>query len=689
MTLAIRIQKLLPLVAAGSLLLACATVQAAQKSPTEAQIAFNQAMLAFDHARWAEAVDAFTQFAAKYGQTPLAPEAQFRLAFSLNRAAKYAEARHALQTFLDQWPTSPFARQANVELAFAVNKLGDTQESAQILKPVLPTLTEADRQAEGISLETLAPEAVPPPIVLNTQPSDRRTASLDDVRRLIGEWKAGRVEAKDELEQAIDHRTSSLDIAQLYAEADTGSPAWGIIAAKMARLMLHVGDVDRAKAAADQALQAGAFPAAMQAILDRVALRANVKPRSIGLLLPLSGRFKPYGDQLQQGFSLVQLPADNMQLIVKDTQGEAAGAVTAVEELAKEGVIAIIGPFVTGEAIPAAIRAQELGIPMISLSRAEGVTDMGNYIFRNSLTNSQQGKALSRYVTEVMNVRRAAILAPDISTGSEVTEPFWQTLEAAGGEVRGYETYAHDQTTFSGPLRRLIVHRIDDSHKEDVARIKATIKNPYRQKKALEKLSRNAPPIIDFDVLLIPDYYKSVLQIAPALAVEDVITNGCDPQEIERIKKTTKKDEVKTVTMLGTAGWDSPDLIARGGRYVQCAVIVDGFYVASEREPTKKFVAAYREKYNQDPGLFQAQAFDTLGMVRDILVTQSPATRDAFRDALANMQKFPGATGETTFAANREADKPLFFLTVGKAGFTELPVRLSPEGAAVPKASHP
>jgi ABC-type branched-subunit amino acid transport system substrate-binding protein/predicted negative regulator of RcsB-dependent stress response len=675
---------------AGLVLFASASLQAAQKAPSEAQIAFNQAMLPFDHARWAEAVDAFTQFSAKYGQTPFAAEAAFRRGYSLNRAGRFSEARHVLQTFLEQWPTSTYARQANIELAFAEHQTGDVQDAEQILKPVLPTLTDTDKRAESLSLEVLAPQVVPPPLTLAPHPVEAPSASLDQVRQLIEEVKAGKVEAKAQLEQAIDQRSSFIDIARLYAEADTGSPAWGLIAAKMARIQFHIGDLDRAKTAADQAIAAGVYPSAMQPILDRVALRANVKPRSVGLLLPLSGRFKAYGDQLQQGFALALQPADKLELVVKDTQGDPAITVTAVEELAREGVIAIIGPFVTGEAIPAAIRAQELGIPMISLSRAEGVTEMGSYIFRNSLTNSQQGKALARYVTEVMNAKRAAILAPDISTGTEVAQPFWESLEAAGGEVRGYETYAHDQTTFSGPLRRLIVHRFDfETHKDEVAKIKATIKNAYRQKKAIEKLSRNAPPIIDFDVLLIPDYYKSVLQIAPALAVEDVVTNGCDPQELERIKKTTKRDDVKTVTMLGTAGWDSPDLIARGGRYVQCAVIVDGFHVGSEREPTKKFVAAYREKYNQDPGLFQAQAFDTLGIVRDIVTTKSPATREAFRESLIALQRFPGATGETTFAPNREADKPLFFLTVDKAGFTELPIRLSPEAVVVPKAAHP
>jgi ABC-type branched-subunit amino acid transport system substrate-binding protein len=670
-------------------------VQAVQAASPEAQNQLGKAMALYNAGHWSEAADAFGDFLSVFPFTSLSPEAHFRHAVCLIRLRDYKAARLELRAFLTDSPSSPVRKQATIEAAYAAAMLGQTQEAAQLLQPVLATLTDEDRRAEAPVLEVMAPTyapkttaAAPSAETLSVGQSD-----LTEIRKLIADVKSNRTGAQQELERAVDSRATFLDLATLYAENDTGSPAWGLVAAKIARVYLHLGDLAKAKEAADRAVRAGGntHQQSMQEILDLAAQQSLVKPNLVGVILPVTGRFKPYGDQLQNGLNLAIGAGDNIQLLTRDSQGDPSLAVAAVEDLAKQGVIAIIGPVGTQEAIPAAVRAQELGIPMISLSRAEGVTQAGPFVFRNSLTNSAQGRALARYAAEVMNVKRAAILAPDIQSGQEVTGPFWDSFESDGGEVRGYETYAQDQTTFSGPLKKLVVHVVDrESMKEEADRIKATVTNAYRRKKLLDKLGKNAPPVIDFDVLLVPDYYKTVLQIAPALASEDVITNGCDAKEMERIKKTTHRDEIKTVTLLGTAGWDSPDLIARAGRYVQCAVVVDGFYINSARDPTKQFVSAYREKYNQDPGLLDAQAYDTGRIVRDIIQRVRPSTRQQFRDAIASVRRFPGATGETTFAPDREADKPLFFVTVDKAGFSELPVQISPEGiAASPRASTP
>jgi branched-chain amino acid transport system substrate-binding protein len=49
-----------------------------------------------------------------------------------------------------------------------------------------------------------------------------------------------------------------------------------------------------------------------------------------------------------------------------------------------------------------------------------------------------------------------------------------------------------------------------------------------------------------------------------------------------------------------------------------------------------------------------------------------PLTREAVRAALAAVKDFDGATGKTTFNERREAEKPLFFLTVDPKGIREL-----------------
>ena len=60
-------------------------------------------------------------------------------------------------------------------------------------------------------------------------------------------------------------------------------------------------------------------------------------------------------------------------------------------------------------------------------------------------------------------------------------------------------------------------------------------------------------------------------------------------------------------------------------------------------------------------------------MLRQILDKQTAALdRASVRDALAGTKDFEGATGKTSFNDRREAQKPLFFLTIDPKGIREI-----------------
>ncbi|HEY6105134.1 MAG TPA: ABC transporter substrate-binding protein, partial [Anaeromyxobacteraceae bacterium] len=197
-------------------------------------------------------------------------------------------------------------------------------------------------------------------------------------------------------------------------------------------------------------------------------------------------------------------------------------------------------------------------------------------------------------------------------------------------------------------------------------------KDPYRRAKALEKARKALDPIVDFDAVFIPDFAKNLALVAPALAVEDVVTTTCDPKELERIRKGDVREDLKPVQLLGGNGWDDPALAERAGKYVQCAVFVDGFFAASERPETRRFVDGFLKRYGKPPSILEASAYDAARMVRQAVERDKAATREAVRAALAGLKGFKGATGDIGFDARREPAKPLFFLTVDKAGLREL-----------------
>ncbi len=630
------------------------------EAEVEAHEALRVAMALYDAGAWADAEKSLGQVSGRYADTDEGLQAAFRRGVCLDKLGRKAEARAVWGELLRGAPTSPWAMAAQ-------QQLGPDPASP----PVRAAPTESAPAAVAANLEG---------------------AEVEAFLKAVATFDADDEAARSEMAKRLDGGLSDDQLAGLHA-AGRGGPVQGWLAAKVARLRARAGDVAGAAKAAEEGLAAGAGPyeADLRLLAGRLALHDVVKPDLVGVVLPLTGKFEVFGTAIRDGILLAAGRGSRVMFDVRDSGSDAATAADAVEALARAGAVAIVGPVGIAEAAAAAQRAVEVGVPMVSLSRGEGITAAGAWVFRNSLTNAQQGKALARYVREVLGSTSAATLSPDIPASAEVTSAFQKALEASGGAVNASATYAKDATVFTTPIRQLVT-RTTTKSPEQAEALKAAQAEPneLKRKKLLEKLGAQTRAVgVAFDALLVPDIAKAVGLVAPALAVEDIITQGCDEKAVDLVRRTQRRAAIRTVTLLGTNSWNTPDLVTRGGRYVQCAVLVDGFFADSARPATKAFTEAFAAQYERRPNLLEAQGYDSARLVLDRLKATSAKTRDELRDALAGLSGFDGATGETTFGPDREADKPLFFLTVDKAGLRELEdVRLSPAGiAAPPKAA--
>ncbi len=376
-------------------------------------------------------------------------------------------------------------------------------------------------------------------------------------------------------------------------------------------------------------------------------------------------------------------------MVVRDTRGEPDGAAAAIEQLAlDEQAILVVGGVSSGEAERAAATAEELQLPFISLSRQENVTDAGPHVFQNMLTAGAQARALAEVFVTRRGLRRFAIMYPQVPYGIELANAFWDEVEARGGEVRAAETYPIDRTTFT-PLVKSMVGRLYVEERPEFVELRKEIAarepDPFRRRKALEKARDGLEPITDFDAVLVADFARNVKLIAPALAVEDVLTATCLPEELKRIEKNLERSgdkggprkELHVVQLLGGNGWGGdPSLFDSGpggaGRNVRCAIYVDGFFAGSSLPETRRFTEAYRKRYGADPTILEASAYDAVRMARQVLERGKAQTREALRDGLAAVKGFKGATGEITFSPRRTPEKELFFLTADRDGVREM-----------------
>jgi ABC-type branched-subunit amino acid transport system substrate-binding protein len=463
---------------------------------------------------------------------------------------------------------------------------------------------------------------------------------------------------------------------------------------KLARIHLHLRDYPRAEEAAREVVlrwPEGPYADDAKGILTRISKLTFVRPNVLGVAVPLSGPYKRWGDAILQGVGIA-LEGSQVKLAVRDTRGEPDGAASALEALAlEEGAIAVVGGVTNAEAERAAAIAEELQLPFVSLSKQEGLTEAGPHVFQNMLTATAQARALAEFAMARRGMRRFAIMFPSVTYGVELANAFWDEVEARGGEVRAAETYAADRTTFT-PLVKDMVGKLylderGDWH-EQQRQIAEKEKDPFRRRKALERAREKLPPITDFDAIFIPDAASNVRLIAPSLAVEDVVTQTCLPEEVAKIRKATGREGLVPVQLLGANAWTTDMSLfdmspGAAGRHVRCAVIVDGFFAGSARPETKRFVDAFTKKYpGQDPpSILEASAHDAARMARQVMETRV-TTRAALRDGLAGLKGFRGATGDISMGPRRTPEKELFFLTVDPGGLREMKKsELEPAGA--------
>ena len=411
----------------------------------------------------------------------------------------------------------------------------------------------------------------------------------------------------------------------------------------------------------------------------------SVKPKKVGVVLPLTGNYQRVGEALLEGIRL-GLQGSDVTLDVKDSKGDPAEAERMVEALASDGAIALLGGVALPEAEAAARRADAIGIPLVTFSKSENATSPGSYIFRNMVTVREQSEAVGRYASCELGLKRFAWLGPDADYARELEDGFKKGLAKGAEGIVREERYPAGQTTFTAEAKRL-TGRADPEKRPDYQlkekEILAKEQDPFRRRKALEKARSQLAPIVDYDGLFLADGWQAVSLIAPALAVEDLVTEGCDRTALERLKKMLGRDDLKPVTLLGWGGWSSPsssdgtpELLARAGRHLQCSVYADAFFAGSERKASRKFVVAYRGSHGgQTPQLLNALGYDAAGMFRQIIERDGPSDSNRFRTALADLTKYDGATGTLSFDGSRNVRRPLAILKLGPEGLVEQRVR--------------
>ncbi len=353
------------------------------------------------------------------------------------------------------------------------------------------------------------------------------------------------------------------------------------------------------------------------------------KPKySVGLILPLSGIYRPFGERALQAIRLAFKERESkaktslVSLVIRDSKGNSFEAEKAVEELVSiEKVIAIIGPLLSITVDQAARKAQQLRVPLISLSQKEPAFGRGEYVFQNSLSPLEQVQTLVAFAIKELELRTFAIFYPNSPYGHHFKNLFSQEVSRHGGKILGAVVYQEEQTDFSQEIKGFF---------------KVV---PLQKPEVKEKKEKEFKQGVSVDGLFIPDTHDRAGTILSQMAYYDI----------------------KGTTFLGTNAWNGPDLIKVAGRGAEGAIFVDAF---SKAPSVQNFIDEFLKEYQREPETLEAICFDGAKLLREILQTRSPPTPSRLTEELQAFISFHGVSGLKGFGGDGKAIRTLSILRV-------------------------
>ncbi len=309
--------------------------------------------------------------------------------------------------------------------------------------------------------------------------------------------------------------------------------------------------------------------------------------------------------------------------IYEDNKGESSEiANIATKYITQDKVVAMVGDPCTGLTKVAADIAQKSKIVIFSAgATGEGVVEIGDYVFRNTLLDKFAAPAVVDWMINKQGWKNIAVIT-SMNNGysTALTPVFKEAIQAKGGKIVLEDSVNDGETDFTAQVTKL----------------------------------KNA----NADVLVFTGYYTEA-----ALIMNEVQKKGLD------------------IKLVGGDGLYGQDLAKLGQSAVEEKVILYCGFSSDQPSPeTEKFITAYQAKYNEDPDMFSAQYYDAVMILAKAMEEAQSTDPSVFKEKLAQLKDYPGVSGKTTIREDREPLKsPVFLLTIKDGKFAledKIPVNM-------------
>jgi branched-chain amino acid transport system substrate-binding protein len=286
-----------------------------------------------------------------------------------------------------------------------------------------------------------------------------------------------------------------------------------------------------------------------------------------------------------------------VELVIEDSASEPKKATSAAKKLIEQdGVLAIVGPNSSGNAIAAADVANKAGVLLIAPWSTNPKTTVDEKtgkpkgtVYRACFTDYFESEALGEFARNKLGAVKAAALYDDTTDVlKNQAQLFKKSFEANGGKVVAFETFKAGVPDYSAQLDRI---------------------------KAAEP-----------DILFLPSYYTDA-----ATQVKQARAKGI------------------SATFLGSDAWSTPELIKMGGADIEGSYLCNHYSSDSPNPLTREFVDAYKAVYGSVPDDVAALTYDSIGLLAGALGNGGGLEGASVLEGMGKVRVYKGATGTMRF----------------------------------------
>ncbi|MEV0650377.1 ABC transporter substrate-binding protein [Phytomonospora sp. NPDC050363] len=324
-------------------------------------------------------------------------------------------------------------------------------------------------------------------------------------------------------------------------------------------------------------------------------------PVKVGIVLSLSGGAAFAGEYQQQGLELAfeEINAKkgvDYEVVLEDDQTTPDVGVAVYEKLIDaDRVSVIVGPTLSSVAFTAFSDAQEAGVPALGISTtAEGIPELGDYIFRDSLSEQIALNASIPAAVQALDLKTVAILHDSVDefTSSAYTT-MKEALEGLGIDIVEDHEFATTDTTFTEQLNQV-----------------------------------------------------------RAAAPDAVVLSALPGATIPLVKEA--RELGITAPIVGGNAFNSPVMVGALGAAAEGLIVGGAWSSALPSEGNEQFVASFTQRYGKAPDQFAAQAYTAAQLIDVAVRADCDAGREAIKDNLGQILEQETILGTLSIDENGE-----------------------------------